>query len=232
MYHIETLYHTGLLENSIHFIFDEKSKTCAIIDPAWEADLFLEKITQKGYKLTDIWLTHWHNDHTNAVDALVKATNAKVSVGINELPYLTLNSPLNTLQENDKLTLGDTQARVLNTPGHSAGGVCFILDKHIIAGDTLFVYGAGHCSLPGGSIQAFFHSMQILAQVDKHLLLKCGHDYGNKPTTTMGEQQAGNAFLLIDNQADFVRYVEGMGAGIYPYPTHPISKTELDIMLS
>ena len=43
-YTIEVLYHIGAYENSIHFIFDESTKTCAIVDPAWEPDLFLKKI--------------------------------------------------------------------------------------------------------------------------------------------------------------------------------------------
>ena len=50
-YSIDVLYHVGAYENSIHFIFDEATKTCAIVDPAWEPDLFLEKINDKGYTL-------------------------------------------------------------------------------------------------------------------------------------------------------------------------------------
>jgi glyoxylase-like metal-dependent hydrolase (beta-lactamase superfamily II) len=76
-YTIEVLYHIGAYENSIHFIFDEETKTCAIVDPAWEPDLFLKKIEDKGYTLTDIWITHWHGDHTNAVDDLANKTGSK-----------------------------------------------------------------------------------------------------------------------------------------------------------
>ncbi len=47
-YTLEILYHVGTYENSIHFIFDHASKTCAIVDPAWNADLFIQKITDKG----------------------------------------------------------------------------------------------------------------------------------------------------------------------------------------
>jgi len=81
---LEILYHIGALEDSIHFIFDHDSKTCAIIDPAWDPQLFVKRIEDKGYTLTDIWLTHWHFDHTNAVDELVEMTGAKVTAGIYE----------------------------------------------------------------------------------------------------------------------------------------------------
>ena len=63
-YTLEILYHIGALEDSIHFIFDHESKTCAIVDPAWDPQLFVDRIQDKGYTLTDIWLTHWHFDHT------------------------------------------------------------------------------------------------------------------------------------------------------------------------
>ena len=83
---LEVLYHVGVYENSIHFIFDQESKKCAIIDPAWEADRFIHKVKSQGYELTDIWLTHWHPDHMNAADEITDKTGAKITAGINELP--------------------------------------------------------------------------------------------------------------------------------------------------
>ncbi|CAC9561195.1 MBL-fold metallo-hydrolase superfamily [uncultured Gammaproteobacteria bacterium] len=228
---LEILYHIGALEDSIHFIFDHDTKTCAIIDPAWDASLFIQRIHDKGYTLTDIWLTHWHFDHTNAVDEIVEKTGAKITVGIYEVPYLQIDNLPETVEHNDTIFIGKTAATIINTPGHSAGGICYLLDGHLIAGDTLFVYGAGHCSLPGGNISELFNSMQKLKQVDDAIMLHCGHDYGCKIETTMGEQKQGNAYLLIDNEADFVRFVEGMSIGQYPYPTEALTKTEVQTML-
>ena len=187
-YTLEIMYHMGTYENSIHFIFDHQSKTCAIIDPAWQADLFIQHANEKGYKITNVWLTHWHGDHINAADEIADKTGARITAGINELPYLQLEHEVLTVNDNDEIYLGDTKATIINTPGHTAGGVCYLLDGHIIVGDTLFVYGAGHCSLPGGSVNELFHSMQKLKQVDDSVMLHCGHDYGCKINTTMGEQ--------------------------------------------
>ena len=205
-YTLEILYHVGTYENSIHFIFDHASKTCAIVDPAWEADLFIQKITDKGYTLTDIWLTHWHNDHMNAVDEIANKTGASITAGINEIPYLDIKNPIKTVDDKDTVTLGATSATIINTPGHTAGGVCYLLDGHLIAGDSLFVYGAGHCAMPGADANVLFHSMQKLKQVEDGVLLHCGHDYGSKITTTMAQQKSGNPFLMIDNEDDFIRY--------------------------
>jgi len=230
-YTLDIMYHMGAYENSIHFIFDHQSKTCAIIDPAWHADLFIDYARDKGYTITNIWLTHWHGDHTNAADEIAEKTNAKITVGINELPYLDIKHDLITVNDGDIVTLGNTKAKVINTPGHTAGGICYLLDGHIIVGDTLFVYGAGHCSLPGGNIREFYHSMQKLKQVDGKVMLHCGHDYGCKIDTTMDEQKTGNAYLLIDNEEDFVSYVEGMSQGLVPYPTEALSLKEVQAML-
>jgi len=230
-YTLEILYHVGMYENSIHFIFDHASKTCAIIDPAWEADLFIKRVADKGYTLTDIWLTHWHNDHINAVDEIADKTGAKITAGINEIPYLQISNPIKTVKDNDVVCLGGTQATIINTPGHTAGGICYLLDGHLIAGDTLFVYGAGHCSMPGGNVQEFYHSMQKLKLVDDGVMLHCGHDYGCKINTTMGEQKTGNAYLLLDNEESFVKYVDGMSQGLVTYPTEALTLKEIQRML-
>lgn len=231
MYFLETIYHVGELENSIHFIFDKISKTCAIIDPAWQSDLFIKKAQDKGYKITNILLTHWHFDHINATDEIAQKTGAIISIGKKELPYLQLKNKVKLVDEGDEISLGATKIKVINTPGHSAGGVSYLLEKHIIVGDSLFVYGAGHCSLPGGNVEDFFYTMEKLKSMDDNLELLCGHDYGVKKTTNMSEQKSGNAFLLIDNKTDFMQYIKGMGQGVYPYPTQAISKKELSAML-
>lgn len=228
---LEILYHRGAYENSIHFIFDHASKTCAIIDPAWEADLFIQHIAEKGYTLTDIWLTHWHGDHTNATDELADKTGAQITAGVNEIPYLNIEHDIDTVNDGDVVRLGDTSATIINTPGHTAGGICYLLDRHLIAGDTLFVFGAGNCSLPGANVVEFYHSMQKLKQVDDNTMLHCGHDYGCKIETTMGEQKDGNAYLMIDNETDFVNFVEGMGRGLIAYPTEALTKIEIQAIL-
>jgi len=230
-YTLEIIYHVGTYENSIHFIFDHASKTCAIVDPAWEADLFIQKITDKGYTLTDIWLTHWHGDHVNAVDEIAEKTGARITAGVNEARYLRLRHAVTTVNDNDTVTLGNTKATIINTPGHTAGGVCYLLDGHLIAGDSLFVYGAGHCAMPGANANILFHSMQKLKQIPDKVLLHCGHDYGSEITTTMAEQKSGNPFLMIDNEDDFVRYRNQIHDNSRTYPMQPVSQQELDALL-
>ena len=224
---IEIIYHIGTYENSIHFIFDHASKKCALVDPAWDADMFIQRVKDRGYELTDIWLTHWHGDHTNAAREVAEKTGANITAGINEIPYLSIDNEIKPVEDNEVIYLGETQARIINTPGHTAGGICYVLDGHLIAGDTLFVYGAGHCVMPGGSSNVFFNSMQKLKQLPDDMVLHCGHDYGSTTDTTMGEQKQGNPFLLIDDEDDFIHYRNNIHDVSRTYPMQAMSKKEV-----
>lgn len=227
-YTLVIIYHLGALENSIHIICDHKTKTACVIDPAWQADLFIEITKEMGYKISDIWLTHWHPDHTNATDELAEKTGAKVLAGKDEARYLSgVKSPIIYCSDEQEISLGSTTAQVIFTPGHTAGGVCFLLDNHLVAGDTLFVYGAGHCALPGADAKQFFASMQRLKTLPDNAYLHCGHDYGSEITTTMAAQKQGNPFLLIDNEADFVRYRQEIHDQTRQYPMSAMSKNQV-----
>jgi glyoxylase-like metal-dependent hydrolase (beta-lactamase superfamily II) len=231
-YSIEVLYHIGAYENSIHFIVDKKTKQCAIVDPAWEADLFIQRIEEKGYTLTDIWITHWHGDHTNAVDEMANKTGAKITAGINELPFLDIENTVHTVQDGDVLKLGETEIKVIETPGHTAGGVCYLLDDHLIAGDTLFVYGVGICCLSGSDPVKLFHSLNKLkTQVADDITLLCGHDYGSEISTTLAQQKKANPFLLIEDLETFVRYRMEVHDVTRAYPMSPMTLAEVNALL-
>jgi glyoxylase-like metal-dependent hydrolase (beta-lactamase superfamily II) len=231
-YSIEVLYHIGTYENSIHFIVDKKTKQCAIVDPAWEADLFIQRIEEKGYTLTDIWITHWHGDHTNAVDEVANKTGAKITAGINEKPYLDIENIVHTVKDGDILKLGETEIKIIETPGHTAGGICYLLDDHLIAGDTLFVYGVGICSLSGSDPVKLFHSLNKLkTQVADDITLLCGHDYGSEISTTLAQQKKANPFLLIEDLETFVRYRMEVHDVTRTYPMSPMTLTEVNALL-
>jgi len=231
-YSIEVLYHIGAYENSIHFIFDKASKQCAIVDPAWDGDLFIKKIHDKGYKLSDIWVTHWHGDHTNAIDEVANKTGAKITVGINEVPYLDIDNEFHTVEDGDTVSLGETEVKIIETAGHTAGGICYLLDDHLIAGDTLFVYGIGICGLPGSNPTQMFHSLnKIKTQVPDEVHLLCGHDYGSEITTTIAEQKRANPFLLIEDEDAFVRYRMYVHDSTRNYPMSPMTLEEVNALL-
>ena len=231
-YTLVVIYHLGALENSIHIICDHKSKKACVIDPAWDSDLFIQVTQKMGFNIDTIWLTHWHPDHTNATNDLVDKTGALIYAGQDEATYLSsIQHPINWVTNGQIITLGNSQARVIFTPGHTAGGVCFLLENRLIAGDTLFIYGAGHCAMPGADVNQFFHSMKLLKTLPNEVYLHCGHDYGCELTTSLGKQKQGNPFLLIDDQANFVRYRQEIHDKTRQYPMSAMTKEAVMALL-
>ena len=128
--------------------------------------------------------------------------------------------------------MGEVEIQIIETPGHTAGGICYLLDEHLIAGDTLFVYGVGICSLAGSNPVKLFHSLNKLKnQVSDDIHLLCGHNYGSEITTTLAEQKRANPFLLIEDEETFVRYRMHVHDSTRTYPMSPMTLEEVNALL-
>jgi len=94
------------------------------------------------------------------------------------------------------IPLGACQALVLHTPGHSPGGIGLSFPGHLFTGDTLFVGAAGRTDLPGASLTQLIASLEekIIPLPDDTCIWP-GHDYGETPTSTLGEEKVNNPFL-------------------------------------
>ena len=103
--------------------------------------------------------------------------------------------------------LGESQIKVLHTPGHTPGSACYQLGNEIITGDTLFVFGCGRCDLNGGSPLEMFETLKKMKQeLPDDMLIHPGHNYSVKKTSTFAEQIEGNPFLHYDDEAEFINY--------------------------
>ena len=91
--HTITALELGPMENFIYLIHDHKSGRVAVVDPAWDAQAILARVREQGLRITDILLTHSHNDHINALDALLEVSDAitgragRVSGGVQYLNF-------------------------------------------------------------------------------------------------------------------------------------------------
>ena len=96
------------------------------------------------------------------------------------------------LNEGDTVTLGGTQFRVIETPGHTGGGVCFATDKEIFTGDTLFRLSVGRTDLPTGDWNTLVKSIsERLYTLDEELVVYPGHG----APTTIGYEKKANPFV-------------------------------------
>lgn len=164
----------------------------AVVDPSADADVILQKIAEKGATLQYILLTHGHFDHICSLDTLRDKAGVPAYIHKADLDMpgdshknafsiffgqtRTYRAPEKTLVEGDVLKLGEEEIRVLHTPGHTEGSVCYLCGENIlITGDTLFDRGFGRYDLFGGDPYKLRHSLARIATLDHSLIIYAGH---------------------------------------------------------
>ena len=156
----------------------------------------------KNFKIDYIIITHHHSDHTSGVNTIKKdfpqirlVTSKQDGKGFDVDVFVS---------DEDTLKIGNVNLSFILTPGHTPGGICIIVDdKAIITGDTLFIGDCGRCDLPGGSLSQMFESLQKIKKLPDQLIVYPGHNYGNKPFDTLGNQKKTNKTLLAKSLEEF-----------------------------
>ena len=219
----------GPMKNRQHVVVDRATGEAAVVDPAWDADALIAMAEEAGGQVAQVWLTHSHGDHVNALDALLGKRPVPVILSGDEADFWG-GAPADARRVTDGATLrlGETPVSVIATPGHTPGGICFRLAEDLIAGDTLFVYGCGRCDLGGSDPRRMFSSLRRLREeLPDGMVVHPGHDYGVQPTATMAEQRAGNPFLHFDDEDAFVDYRLNRHSRHRSQPFAPVSRDEL-----
>ncbi len=200
----------GDVEANCYIICDEQTKVGAVLDVGGFSQALLDEIKNAGIEeLKYILCTHGHFDHIAGVKKLKEIyTEAKIVIGKNDA-ILTEDSDKNVADyfgahfesfkpdilvvENDVLEIGSKKLRVLETPGHSLGGVCYICDeeKFLFSGDTLFKLTIGRTDLWGGNLN------ELLDSVGKLMLLSDDYEVftGHNISTTIGSERVRNRYL-------------------------------------
>lgn len=166
---------TGPLEVNTYIMLGARAGECFIVDPS-DAALVRDTMADRGVKPTHILLTHGHFDHILAVAALQKEFGAKVCIHAEDAEALySKRASLSVfagmevppcradvlLQGGETLDAAGFAVKVLHTPGHSKGSVCYLLERErmIFAGDTLFRLSVGRSDLAGGSERELYESI-------------------------------------------------------------------------
>lgn len=219
----------GPMENFVYLLHDHASGRGAIVDPAWDVEQVLADAQRQNIRITDILLTHSHHDHINGIASVLDKHDAEIHLLKAEADFWGADHPKAKLHHGgDVIRLGESEIDVLHTPGHTPGSACYRLHDHLIAGDTLFVFGCGRCDLTGGDPEQMYNTLKKMrSELPGNTILLPGHNYAPQQTsTTMQEQYEGNPFLHMENEADFVRYRTQIHDKIRDTPYQPVSKSE------
>lgn len=201
----------GPMQNFVYLLTPTVPGRLAVVDPGWDSQAILSHVEGLGRTVTDIILTHHHEDHRNAVEALLAVHPARVHVHKAERPWL---KGLGWLTDcvlhdgGDVVELGGAaQVRLIHTPGHTPGSQCLLAGDRLLTGDSLFIDGCGRCDLPGGDAASLFQSLhKTLGALPGTTRVLPGHDYGPVQDATLDEQKASNPYLKLQTVADFVAY--------------------------
>lgn len=164
----------ALSDNYIWLMHDAVSGDTVVIDPA-VADPVLEAAQARGWRIGQIWNTHWHGDHTGGNAAIKAATGCTVTGPAAEAERIDTLDRL--VGEGDSVRIGDHVAQVMAMPAHTAGHIVYHLadDRIAFVGDTLFAMGCGR--LFEGTAAQMFANMQRLAAMPDDTQIYCAHEY-------------------------------------------------------
>lgn len=193
-----------------YLLGDEDSGEALVIDPAANISSIVEEARRHGLTIKYIVNTHGHVDHIAGNAEMKEVTGADIIIHEGDADMLTGTpstmlrmfgaSPSppadRTVRDGDTITVGSLSLKVIHVPGHSPGGMALYIPGYVFTGDTLFVEAVGRSDLPGGSWPVMLRSIQqgLLTLPDETLVLP-GHNYGRRPTSTIGHEKANNPFL-------------------------------------
>ena len=206
----------GPMENFVYLVGSKKTREVFVVDPAWQVDTVLRTVKEEGLKITGALISHYHFDHTNGIEELLQSLDVPVYVNKKDVPYMDVQkNVLKPVDAGTKVKAGDVEIEMVHTPGHTPGSQCFCTRGHLISGDTLFINACGRTDLPGGDTKQMYHSLtQTLMKMDDSTVLCPGHNYSDRPSTTMGEQKKHNPYLMCDSLENFLKFRTGVSERI------------------
>ena len=173
----------GQLETNCYVVTDENTLVCAVIDPGDESNTILDYIEDNKLSCKAILITHAHFDHVSAVNAMLEATGAELYMCEKDLELAKTGAsgrftpPENThfYKDGDEVKVAGLTFKVMETPGHTPGGVTLICGDALFTGDTLFRGSCGRTDLPGGDMRAELRSLKRIASLEGDYEVYPGH---------------------------------------------------------
>lgn len=194
--------------STLTYLITGMDRHAVIIDPVLEQlqrDVSL--IKSLGLHLDFVLDTHVHDDHITASHALKQETGAVSVIAKNcgAPGYDRL------LQDNEVLHFGVEQIRVIATPGHTLGSMCYLWRDRLFSGDTLMINACGRTDFQSGSAEQMYHSItEKLFVLPDETLLYPGHDYKGRRVSCIGEEKILNTRIAGKSQQEFVAIMNGL----------------------
>lgn len=189
----------GHLGTNCYIVTDEDTLECAVIDPGDESNTILDYIEENKLTCRYIFITHGHYDHTMAANAVAEETGAtvcindadtKAQLGTAQFAFIPPDGSI-LYAEGAVMRVGALEFHVIETPGHSPGGVTLRCGDVLFTGDTLFRDSCGRTDLPGGDMDVLMGSLKKLAMLEGDFEVYPGH----MGATTLERERKFNYYM-------------------------------------
>lgn len=191
----------GPMRNFVYVVADKRGGEAMAVDSGWEIQPIVRAAREESVDVKYAFATHNHFDHTSSIRELAQALGAKV-VAYDRSPIdhdLSVNG-------GDILRIGESEVRVIHTPGHTTDSICLYDGMNLFTGDTLFIGNCGRIDLPGGSSEQMYSSLHdVILKLPSPTIIYPGHDYGDVPFRSLGEEALSNPALFAKSYADFLK---------------------------
>jgi hydroxyacylglutathione hydrolase len=202
----------GPLQVLTYLVACPQTREAVIVDPAGEEEKISSLVEEEDVKVKYILNTHGHADHVLANQRLKQMLSVPTCMHVLDDQFfsqkhareesskefgLLPSEPVDIkLEDGNVLEVGTLEIRVIHTPGHTPGSVCYLVNGNLFTGDTLFVGAVGRTDLTGASLDSLLHSLEKrLLPLPSETIVWPGHDYGETPTSTIGREMEENPYI-------------------------------------
>lgn len=194
--------------NYTYLLIHKSKKEAYIIDPSWELQKILDQVEEYQIAVKGILLTHYHYDHVNLVDELVKLYDCDVFIGLDEINYYGISfKNMRPLFDMGRLYIGNNEIVCIQTPGHTKGGMCFLVGDVMFTGDTLFMEGCGACDMRGGSAAEMYDSLiKLKKSVSQYTQIYSGHAFSLEVGEPYWKVFENNIYLQLTDKEKFIQF--------------------------
>jgi len=206
---IKKIISNDIINMNVYLIID--SNKCFIVDPGGNYEEIEKCINELNLSVLGILLTHAHVDHTYLINKfncpiylhekeveILKYSNLSLYDSFNlDMPFSYKDLNIIKVKNDDVIKLNDYDIKVLHTPGHTKGSVCYLFNNKLFSGDTLFKESCGRCDLPTGSEIDMANSLvYLIDNLDENIKVYPGHD---EATTIKHEKEYNYQYKYYKN---------------------------------
>ncbi len=195
---------TGGDRNFGYLLGDRDAGKAVLVDPSYDPKKLIRRAQAQGLAVTHILNTHGHRDHTNGNAKAKKLTGAPLVAHRS-----AASRPELPVDHGDRLEIGSLTLELLHTPGHADDHICIRVGEICLTGDTLFVGKIGGTGTESAARAEYRSLHEILMPLPDATTVWPGHDYGCRPSSTIGLEKRTNPFLLCEDLQAFLELKAG-----------------------